>query len=90
MMHFRENALNCQDAKSDLGARKCVTNGPKQIVDSTAVREKRPRTLPSVQFAPAGCHKRQHAIETEAVDRLRHPGMLDLPRNARSNRAHPA
>jgi hypothetical protein len=26
-MHFRENALNCQDAKSNWATRKSVTNG---------------------------------------------------------------
>src|SRR5580693_2981872 len=45
------------------------------------MREDRAETGLAGSIGSRGMPQRQHAIETEAIDRLRDAGLLDLPRN---------
>src|SRR5262249_34467284 len=76
-VHFRENTLNCQDAKS--------------VLRSAKRRDRRPDRVPS-QFdktvkngidgsiARSRLPKGQHSVERETIDCLRHTGLPDLTR----------
>jgi hypothetical protein len=81
-MHFRENGLNCQDAKSIPGSAKRRDKRPdSRVAAMLAMREDGPAPDISRSIGPRGLPQRQHSIETEAVDGLHQAGMLDLARD---------
>src|ERR1700731_2706254 len=81
-IHFRENTLNCQDAKSNLGSAKGRDKRPGRGLwpyPQCGKTRREPALCRSIRAR--GPPQRQHAIETRAVDRLGHAGLLDLARN---------
>src|SRR5258708_37010106 len=51
------------------------------IVAIPAVRERATETGRSGSIAPRGLPQRQHAVQAQAIDRLRNAGLLDWPRD---------
>jgi hypothetical protein len=88
-IHFRENALNCQDAKSILGSAKSRDKRPIGIVPIPAMREDGTDTALRGSIGAARLPQGQHAVEPELIDRLATPAARPAARIALS-RAHRA